>query len=219
MNNTHTSRKIAVLLSGRIYHPDYDATISRLKSLFNGPCSTATYFVSINVPDEETTNFIKRFIIDMNISKDCINIQQVQVPSYVYSFKKKEETDYFNSYSMFYHNKLCFNMLEEHCKKYNNNFDIILKFRTDINYQNPLNIADVIDKNTLYIPSGFNFGGINDQVAYGDYDAMSEYCDCIDDLKSICEEGIFHPETILNQFLIKRDINIVRFPFVYRIKV
>lgn len=221
--------RIAVLLTGRIYTPDYDTTINRLKSLFrvhktmyfislNGTCHLNNEARSEDYNPQDHKVFTENFIQDLHIPNECISIQDLQVPSYIYNFKKKEETKYFNVYSMFFHNKMCFSLLEKYTKKHNIAFDIVLKYRTDIIFKEPIQFEEC-DLGTLYIPIGYNFGGVNDQVAYGDLDTMRVYCSCIDYLKDVCDNGVlFHPETILNTHLLHRQMNIVRFPFSYRIK-
>jgi hypothetical protein len=215
MHNKRTA--VAVFFSGRIYHPNYETKVSKIKSLFAE--YNTTFFLSINeITEEKQKNYVSHFIREMNIADDCINIQQVKIPSYVYSYKKKDETNFFNTYSMFYHNKQCFKLIENYTRKNNISFDLVLKFRSDINYQEPIKFIDTIHSNTVYIPQGYNFGGINDQIAYGNMDSMSKYCDCIGELKSLCDETIFHPETILHKFLTKGNLHICRFSFAYKIK-
>lgn len=207
---------IAVLLTGRIYTADYEITLRRLKHIFND--HNVTYFISINDTDLDKM-FLSLFIRDTNISHECIHVQQCQLPSHVYAFKKKEETSYFNTYSMFYHNKICFTLVEKYTKKYNICFDVVLKFRTDINPNESITFSNPVEQNTLYIPIGYNYGGVNDQIAYGNINAMFVYCSCVDEIENICHAGtLFHPETILNIFLTKHKLQICRFPFVYTLK-
>ena len=53
-------------------------------------------------------------------------------------------------------------------------FDVVMKWRSEIIFNNLFNIENILD-NTIYIPIGKDWGGINDQVAYGNLNSMTFY--------------------------------------------
>jgi hypothetical protein len=233
---------IAVLLSGRIVTKDYEKTIKRLKNTFIG--YTPIYFLSISetVHNEEFTN---KFIKDMNVGG--INVEQVEAKKEFFKYPKRPESDYTRVYSMYYHNKKCFDMMEKYSIKKNIKFDIVVKYRSDIDngvavkqiipsitnyytnnytdntdiicvpslFYKPL-INDKLEDNVIYIPNNFDWGGINDQIAYGKVDIMKKYCECVDNIEKICELGmIFHPETLLKTHLLINRLHVKRVDFNY----
>jgi hypothetical protein len=72
-------------------------------------------------------------------------------------------------------------------------------------------------KNTIYIPTNNDHGGINDQIAFGDHDTMTIYSTIHDRITYYCkeEDTPYHPETLTLKNLINNNITIVRFDFPY----
>ncbi len=205
---------IAIILSGRIYTKDYNTMFHNLKIMFSD-YSTVCFFISVNkiVHDSEFTN---RFVNDIKLQGwTCVlKIVETHVPSTIYKYKKTDETDHYRVYSMFYHNKLAFDMINKQT------FDIVMKYRTDVLLNDNLKLSPVkqLKENTIYIPKKHNFIGINDQIAYGNYESMRLYCLCVDNLLEICDSGIiYNPEKILQEHLKLCNINICKFIFNYRL--
>lgn len=207
--------RIAVLLSGRIVNPEYEYTLKQFDNMFKN--QQITYFISIN-SNVHDAKFTEQFARDLYIDSECINIEKTEEPQEIYRYRKKLETNYHNTYSMFYHNKKCFEMLERYEAKYEVSFDIILKYRTDIQYLDDDKITfDNIEGNTIYIPCSYDHGGINDQIAYGDKESMRYYCCCVENIINMCRSEImFHPETLLKEHL-KSNVKVNRFQVSYKI--
>lgn len=90
-----------------------------------------------------------------------------------------------------------------------NEYNVVAICRTDIEFSGKINM--VVQPGKIYIPSGCDYGGVNDQFAYGDYDAMKVYCSLYDHYRTYFNEGlIFHPETYLKRHLLANGIEIVR---------
>jgi hypothetical protein len=203
---------IAVLLSGRIVTANCDDTISRLECTFSG--YNVTYFVSVNskVHDSE---YMSQFKSRLGIKDSCVNIEHTVCPFDYKMYKKKGETNYENVYSMFYHNKKSFMMMEEYMTKYEMTFDVVLKYRTDVQNMHELVVSE-LEENTIYVPEGYDYGGLNDNIAYGDIESMKKYTGCVDSIQRLCDTlVIFHPETLLNEYLQTIRLNISRFSFPY----
>jgi len=102
-----------------------------------------------------------------------------------------------------YHNITChfintnrvFLLLEEYINKEKVEYDVVISLRIDLVFRNHFNF-DIIQNNTVYIPYGFDYRGINDQMAYGNIDVMKKY-NCIDVLYLLEQKlSIPHPETL-----------------------
>lgn len=103
-------------------------------------------------------------------------------------------------------------------------YDVILYARTDMVCTDDidLSVAKGLD-NTVFIPSGSDWGGTNDQMAFGTPEAMFKYSrlyDCIDDCIS---QGVFkttpylHPETTLSAYLRHSGMDVQRFELAYHL--
>ena len=146
------------------------------------------------------------------------NIEDAPFPEYLHSVPIYAHTKPKNIYSMFYHNKKCMDLIENYEKNNNMKFDIVIKYRNDIDTSEVLNFDNPpVSDNTIYIPNNNDWGGINDQIAYGSKVAMKKYCSLIDNYqKYILEDNIInHPETILKHHLISNNLTVQRFVFSY----
>lgn len=99
-----------------------------------------------------------------------------------------------------------FQLLENNNKITNNNYDIILSLRIDLVFYNPIIFPNEILP-TIYIPNEHHYGGINDRLAYGDFDTMAKYMKIIYYIYNIIQ--IVHPErlTLANIKYHKIDIS------------
>lgn len=74
-------------------------------------------------------------------------------------------------------------------------YDCVVTLRIDCVFQNNF-VFNILEDNTIYIPFGNDWTGINDQIAYGKVDVMKKY-------NSICpvyllenSHSIPHPESL-----------------------
>jgi len=131
-------------------------------------------------------------------------------------FWKFVNTNIYKTYSMYYHNKKAMDLILKYQKENTIQFDVVLKFRADIKYIQPLHLYLPL-KNTLYIPEDWDYEeGINGNFAYGDLDSMIKYSYMIQNLESIISNNyMFHPEQMLKIYLDTAcKMNIIRFPFI-----
>lgn len=91
-------------------------------------------------------------------------------------------------------------------------YDIYVRVRPDMNFNGPLNFNEYdIQPNTVYIPKGMDYRGINDQFAFGDYDSMRKYFSVYLNAELLHSEGnLFNSEVFHLANLNKLGVNIVR---------
>lgn len=218
---------IAIFIPGRLYrnHNEYDFTfLQNLITFYNSNNISVTIFSSLS-KNCEIPMITKHFQKSFDLSDEQLNIEDIIVPSIIYNFQKRPETNYDNAYKMFYHNYKCFELINQYSNKHNIKFDIIMKWRTDINvtnnekfYKNSIQNFSLLTNETLYIPSQDLFWGISDQLAYGNFQCMKQYCLVIKNIISLCKSGIiYHPETLLNYHCLQNNLQINLFYINYNL--
>jgi hypothetical protein len=118
---------------------------------------------------------------------------------------------------MFYNQQKCVELIEEEQRKTSVSYDIVIFFRADIISQVQLPIFIPRDDDTIYVPSGYDWGGLNDQIAHGTLEAMKKYAGLYSNIEKYClvEKCIFHPETLLRYHVRSCGLNVVRYDFPY----
>lgn len=90
-------------------------------------------------------------------------------------------------------------------------YDCYVKCRSDIIFSDKIELKN--EENTIYLPTGNDFEGINDQFAFGNYKVMKWYYELYLYYKEYWKEGHkFNPEIHLKHHL--RNLNIVRIPVI-----
>jgi hypothetical protein len=108
---------------------------------------------------------------------------------------KRGETNIHNMTCHFINKNRVFLLLEEHINKERIQYDVVVSLRIDCVFQNSFNFNNLVD-NTIYIPSGYDWLGINDQIAYGKVDVMKKY-NSINALDLLEQKlSIPHPESL-----------------------
>lgn len=212
--------KIAVLLTGRLHPKKFDKdNINKNINTIKLIGDDITIFCSLN-KSIEISEYTHKFREDFNITDEQINIEDTQEPSELYKYPKAPASNYHRVYSMFYHNKRAFELLEKYKTKYNIEFSVIIKFRGDLKSNSVISLNNILDNSSVYIPNGFDYGGINDQIAYGNFDIMKNYCELGNGNveKLHLEKNIrYHPETLLFHHLKSYNISITRPNFSYNL--
>lgn len=207
-------KKIAVFFSGRINNKEPHKSLTNIKDIQKK--YDPIFFISLNNEVDDIT-FTNLVVENLNIQEDQFKSTNTNTPDIMFTFYKDPSAIVKNSYSQFKHNNECMKMIELYQKKHNMKFDIVIKYRMDINNFND-NIIEIENPitNTCYIPEGQDWGGINDQIAYGDFESMYKYCNVVNNIVNLCQSGVkFHPETLLLHHLEKEKLNIKRFKFNY----
>jgi len=141
-----------------------------------------------------------------------MNTESTPQPDFLKDVKNYSPKSPHNCYSMFYHENKAFAMIERDIIQNKKQFDCIMYYRADTNSPDVLNL-EMPKPNTIYVPKGHDYNGINDRLAYGNYDSMKQYCSLIDTLKSAEVMNGKHPETILKAYLDTQPLEIVRFKY------
>ena len=210
---------LAVMFVGRIKgYKEIEDQLQYIKDTYN-----ATFFVSLN--KQTSSPYITSFCNKYSIGPDQIILKQSKSPEWIRSFdvayevKGGKESETVNHmYSSMHNLHTAFDLILPFQEKHNIKFDCILYYRADINAETPIQINMPLT-NTIYIPEGYDWHGVNNQVSYGDYDSMSKYVMLDNNLQKLCggRKVIFHPETLLKRHLEDENMQIVRFPFKYKL--
>jgi len=205
---------IALYFSGRI--KGYEEGIENLKFLKEK--YNIIFFCSLNL--KEITSYEQLFFNILEIQNDRLNIEETIIPD---NMKQLSSKPYCgipkNIYSHLYHSSKCFELIETYQKKNKIIFDKIIKFRSDIISKTSLPIDFDTKNQTILIPDGNDHCGVNDQIAYGDYNVMKCYSYLFDYIDLYCNQmkRSFHPETLFLFHLQRNNISIQRFPFEYKL--
>ena len=206
--------KVAIFFSGRIN--SFENSLEHLKAIQNK--YEPIFFCSLN--SETKTDNIKKFCEIFNITEDQLNIEATKDPTFLHKYPKKDEVSYYRTYSMWYHDNKNYNKIQEYSSKHNIAFDIILKYRADINSDSGVIELQNPQENHIYIPEGHDYydNALNGLIAYGNPKMMSIYCNIVNNLEQLCIDGtIFHPETLLKKYLENNKIDVTRFNYHIRI--
>lgn len=207
--------KTAFYFSGRIstYHKRLDY-LKKIQEINN-----ADFFCSINGEmDAYHEYFIKYFDVKSFYIKPYI--VDMNHPS-IKNLKKRERIGVGhcieNASSMFYNRKICQKLISEYEKKNGFEYDIICCFRTDVISNEDFKVSNEINENEVYVPLGQDWGGLNDQIAYGKHNAMEHYSKAYDfvlDYGYLATEDR-NPEYFLMKTLEHYEIAVKRFKYEY----
>jgi len=119
--------------------------------------------------------------------------------------------------AMFYKIQACNNLRKDFAKENHIKYDYVIRLRTDIMLETPLDLKH--NQNNLFIPSYGDYGGINDQFAYGSEELMDIYSSIYDNMFNYLEEGCgANPEHLVKFCLQKNGINPIRTNDRYHIR-
>lgn len=199
---------IALYISGRTKL--YDKWL--IKQLENNKEDKIDVFGSFN--EDENDNFISL------INPINVNWERYILPEKWSNISHKHEsTKPQNMCSMYYNNKKAFELIEEHMKSNNINYDLIVKFRPDI-MNEYLPTFFIPQDNEVYTPDEHVFGwpAINDMIAFGNFETMKVYSSMYDYIDQYIDNGVlFHPETMLRYHLDDKGIIIKNFKYTYEL--
>lgn len=202
--------KVAIFFSGRIN--SFEDSLENLKAIKNK--YEPIFFCSLN--SETKTDNIKKFCDIFNITEEQLNIESTKDPTFLHKYPKRDEVSYYTTYSMFYHDNKNYKKIEEYSSKHNIIFDIILKYRADINSDSGVIELQNPEENHIYIPEGHDYidNALNALIAYGNSKIMKIYCNIVNNLEQLCIDGtIFHSETLLKKYLENNKIDVTRFKY------
>ncbi len=197
---------IALYISGR--SKLYDKWF--INQIKNNSENTIDIFASFN--EIENKEFVN------NIKPVSINWEKYNLPEKWSNIShKNDSTRPNNMCSMYYNNKKSFDLIEKYSKDNNITYDLIVKFRPDI-INDKLPNFFVTNNNEVYTPDEHIFGwpGINDMIAFGNFESMKIYSNLYDYIDEYISKGVlFHPETMLRYHLDNNNISIKTFTYKY----
>jgi hypothetical protein len=214
--------KVAIVISGRIKGYTYiEEQLSALQKKYN-----ATFFIALN--KEQRSEYIDTFCSKFSIGDGQRIIKKSIAPEWIRLFDVEYDVEGPGGgggkdsprvellYSMIENIYSAFSLIGPYQERHDVQFDCILFYRADIDSRETLAINMPLE-NTVYIPEGSDHGGLNNQIAYGNYNAMKKYSDLVNNLHKLCgEQRIkYHPETLLKQHLENEGLTVVRFPYNY----
>mmetsp|Transcript_5089 Transcript_5089/g.8750 ORF Transcript_5089/g.8750 Transcript_5089/m.8750 type:complete len:362 (+) Transcript_5089:259-1344(+) len=102
-------------------------------------------------------------------------------------------------------------------------YRFVLRWRADIKPVSRLVLGGLdyepffgFDRRYAWIPRGFDWGGLNDQIALAAPEVMDRYASVYDSISDIYERNItFHPERLIEAHLVQRHVMVRRWPFFY----
>lgn len=170
-------------------------------------------FISINgVLDKYHQDFIDQ----CNVKLAHFEEYKLPYDEKLFSGRKRHETSIYNFHSMWYNRKKCVELVEQYQKMKGIKYDVIVQFRADIISRHDF-IVRCTGDNDVTIPIGNDWGGVNDQIAYGNVLAMKVYATLYDNIRTyVLDDGVtFHPETLNKHHINKLGLVLHREKFHY----
>jgi hypothetical protein len=200
---------IGVCFFGRIKY--FDRTY--LINSFN-PNHEYNFFYSGDNEPEHLINEFKEIYKPISLNNDKISYD---IDFGIYPNDKTYPPNIHNMTCHFINKKRVFRLLEEHCNITNKSYDLIVSSRLDLYMHNYS--PEIPLKNTIYIPNGEDHTGINDRIAFGDFQTMKHYMNLYDNCVYLLKNKICvpHPETLHLYNILHYKINIVRINLYHEI--
>ena len=130
------------------------------------------------------------------------------------------------------HNVMCmwvnrqrvFQDMRDYMIKNNVWYDLVVCTRLDTWCYEALNLSkyDNLSDTEIYVPNGCDWGGLNDQLAFGNYYAMEKYMMLYSNMRTILDIlmtsiGYYGPEPILKVNIELNELTVHRFPLYYKL--
>jgi hypothetical protein len=127
--------------------------------------------------------------------------------------EKRPETNIHNMTCHFINKEFVWNLFEDYMKVTDTHYEGVVALRVDLSFGSPVQFSPIIE-NTIYVPDGNDYYGLNDQFAYGSVDAMKKYMCMYSSSKFLLENrlSIPHPESLNLANISYHHVDIVRFP-------
>jgi hypothetical protein len=126
-------------------------------------------------------------------------------PDHVFHTNRRPESEPSAGLNQMHNNFIGFSIVP-------NNYEVIIKSRTDIKISEALNYEDYeYTDNKIYIPTGNDYCGINDQFAWGNYPAMKVYFYVYMEMMNIFNAGVmYNPEIFQKANLERAGMEVIR---------
>lgn len=215
--------RIAVLFYGRIlfFRDHYENIVNTF-----GP--NVDFFLSHDPELDEDIDEFNKVYKPIAINNDPITELDIYKPYYDKYFKIFPDANVYrsskNMTKHFLNKRRVIELLKSHIQATGAKYDYVCMTRIDMNYQNTINWSNITPlENTIYVPDGNDYGGLNDRICIGNFKTIEKYSSIyINSLKFIQEafesnNKIMFPEIILDYHIKDLKIDIKRFPLQYNI--
>lgn len=204
--------RIAVLIYGRL-----NKCIEHYDNIMNsiGRDNDIQFFLSSDdSPQSQLDDFINIYKPVKYINDKIIHTCDVTKYPGIYP-----ETNIPNMICHFINKSRVFSLLETYVKEENIHYDIVMSLRVDLVFNGKF-IFNTIEDNTLYIPNDYDWLGINDQLAYGNIEAMKKYNNIFNNMMDFLEKRICvpHPESLNLANINFHKLNTIRVELPYYIE-
>lgn len=203
--------KLAILIYGRL-NKCADHYENLLESV--GKNNDIDFFMSSDASAEESINNFIKLYNPIAYSNDIIE-HNINLAEYCHGWVCED-----NMIRHFINKKRAFQLFENYMDATNKKYDYVVSVRIDLFFTSKFVFEEQSAPiNTIYIPEGNDYGGINDQVAYGSVDAMKKYSYIFDNLIELLERklSVVHPESLHKANILYNDIIVKRTPLDYSI--
>jgi len=121
--------------------------------------------------------------------------------------------------SMYYKIEACNNLKKEYEKENNMTYDCVIRYRSDLHLDQPFPLTTGTDLSAIHVPMYGNFGGINDQLAFGNSALMDIYCSLYSNIENLLQNGAnLNPEKLLMAHVNSYNIPIIKDYIKYSIR-
>jgi hypothetical protein len=190
--------QIAILFYGRIKHYEKKYLLNILEK-----GHTVDIFYSCDNEPEELVNDFKTIYNPISVNSEPITYDRV-IFDYYSSWANKTESllitnthlQYDRMIRHFINLKRVMELLEESCSNLQTTYDLVIATRFDL-LLGPMPPLCIPKPNTIYIPEGNDYNGLNDQFAMGSLESMKRYMYLFNNYPRYMELNILpHPETL-----------------------
>lgn len=198
---------IALFFAGRV--KGYEDSCSQFLDFIHK--NSIDVFCSINaLLDPYHQEFLRVFDVKRH------NFEIFEIPQSLEIKNKAAVTNLYNACSMFYNQKKSIELIADFQNETGVNYDLVIYARADMVPSSAFNFKLKVDS-FVHIPAGQDHEGINDQMAWGKFSTMKDYCSLFDNIDTYCNrlQCRFHPETLLNFHIQQKNLAVKRFDFSY----
>lgn len=199
--------RVAIIFAGRV--KGYEDSLFWLKDVIIK--YNADTFCSIN---GECDEYHKKFLNELRIQGS--HFEKYVCPGNLLNVtSKRSETNIYNACSMFHNTNRAFQLAEQYQTEHGFVYDIVLYARADIVTNERLSLE--MQSNVVSVPLDNDYGGLNDQLAYGDFASMKHYTELYNFIDSYCHDRrvTFHPEILVDYHMKAGQVNVRRFSWKY----
>jgi hypothetical protein len=207
--------KIAVLFSGRInrFQEHYDNIMTNIVQN-----NDADFFLSHSPECDEDIHKFCTIYHPKTVNNNTITYMDLS------SYTCHPQSNSHNVMCMWVNRQRVFQDMRDYMVKNNIWYDIIISTRLDTWCYETLNLSkyDNLSDTDIYIPNGCDWGGLNDQLAFGNYYAMEKYMMLYSNMNPILDIlmnsiGYYGPEPILKVNIELNNLIVHRFPLNYKL--